>query len=83
MTQHDSQKAGMTRPTRNRVRLIVTLTLLGLIVLISLQNIRPAEVSVLFWNFRMPLIVVIILSYAVGLIVGWLWWPFTRSDQRQ
>jgi uncharacterized integral membrane protein len=48
-------------------------------VLIGLQNIRAAEVSVLFWTFQMPLIVVIVLSYAVGVIVGWLWWPFTRG----
>lgn len=83
MTQHDSQNAATPGSTRNRMRLIVTLTLLGLIVLVALQNIRPAEVSVLFWTFQMPLIVVIILSYAVGLIVGWLWWPFARSGQRQ
>lgn len=74
----------MTSHTRARIRWIVTLTLLGLIALIGLQNIREAEVSVLFWNFRMPLIVVIVLSYAVGVIVGWLWWPFgaARSEHR-
>ena len=68
---------------RSRIRLIVTLTLLGLVMVIGLQNIRDAEVSVLFWTFQMPLIVVIVLSYAVGMIVGWLWWPFTRSAQRR
>jgi uncharacterized integral membrane protein len=73
----------VTTPTRSRIRWIVTLTLLGLVLLIGLQNIRVAEVSVLFWNFRMPLIVVIVLSYAIGVIVGWLWWPFTRSGHRR
>jgi uncharacterized integral membrane protein len=75
----------MTQLTRARIRWIVTFALLGLIALVGLQNIREAEVSVLFWNFRMPLIVVIVLSYAVGLIVGWLWWPFgaARSEHRQ
>jgi uncharacterized integral membrane protein len=69
----------MTTSTRARIRWIVTLTLLGLIVLVGLQNIREAEISVLFWTFRMPLIVVIVLSYAAGVVVGWLWWPFTTS----
>ena len=75
------QHSEVTPPARSRIRLIVTLTLLGLVALIGLQNIREAEVSVLFWNFQMPLIVVIVLSYAVGMIVGWLWWPFTRPAQ--
>lgn len=65
-------------PTRTRIRWIVSVTLVGLIVLVGLQNIRETDVSVLFWTFQMPLIVVIVLSYAVGMIVGWLWWPFTR-----
>ncbi len=73
----------VTTPARSRIRWIVTLVLLGLVVLIGLQNIRVAEVSVLFWNFQMPLIVVIVLSYAVGVTVGWLWWPFTRSGHRR
>lgn len=79
MTDRHSQAT----PARSRIRWIVTLTLLGLVVLIGLQNIRAAEVGVLFWTFQMPLIVVIVLSYAVGMIVGWLWWPFTRSAQRR
>ena len=66
---------------RARIKWIVTLTLLGLIAVIGLQNIQEATISVLFWTFRLPLIVVIVLSYAVGVVVGWLWWPFTvRSD---
>ncbi len=80
MTESQSQ---VTPPARSRIRWIVTLTLVGLVVLIGLQNIREAEVSVLFWTFSMPLIVVIVLSYAVGMIVGWLWWPFTRPGQRR
>lgn len=78
MTDQHSQAA-----PRSRIRLIVTLTLLGLVVLVGLQNIRDTEISVLFWTFQMPLIVVIVLSYAVGMVVGWLWWPFTRSTQRR
>lgn len=75
-----NQHSEVTTPHRSRIRWIVTLTLLGLVALIGLQNIREAEVSVLFWNFQMPLIVVIVLSYAIGMVVGWLWWPFTRAS---
>lgn len=80
MNGQDSQTTGSTRA---RIRWVVTLTLLALIVVIGLQNIRAAEISVLFWTFQMPLIVVIVLSYALGVVVGWLWWPFTRSNQRR
>jgi uncharacterized integral membrane protein len=73
----------MTSPTRSRIKWFVVLGLLGLVVLVGLQNIQQATISVLFWTFEMPLIVVIVLSYAVGLIVGWLWWPFDdwRAEQ--
>jgi uncharacterized integral membrane protein len=72
----------MTELTRARIKRFATLALLGLVVLIALQNIQEATVSVLFWTMRLPVIVVIVLSYAVGLIVGWLYWPFRskRSD---
>ena len=75
----------MTSPTRARIKWFFTLTLLGLIGLVGLQNIQEATLSVLFWTFQLPLIVVIILSYGIGLIVGWLWWPFSdwRSEQRR
>lgn len=75
------QHSDVKTPARSRIRLIVTLTLLGLIAIIGLQNLRDADVSVLFWTFQMPLIVVIVLSYAIGMVVGWLWWPFTRSSE--
>lgn len=72
----------MTDQTRARIKWFVTLALLGLVGLFALQNIQEATVSVLFWTIRLPLIVVIVLGYAVGLIVGWLYWPFRsrRSD---
>ena len=79
----ESSRMPVTSPTRARIRWFVTLALLGLIILVSLQNIDETTVSVLFWTFRMPLIIVIILSYGIGLIVGWLWWPFVRSEARE
>ena len=41
-------------------------------------------VTVLLWTFDLPLVVVMMGSYAIGLIVGWLWWPFSerRSEER-
>lgn len=69
----------MTSSSRVRIKWIVTLTLLGLVALIGLQNIQAATVSVLLWTFSLPLIVVIVLSYAVGVVVGWLWWPFSAA----
>jgi len=75
----------MTSPTRARIKWFFTLTLLGLIALIGLQNIPAVTISVLLWTFELPLVVVIVLSYAVGLVVGWLWWPFSnqRSEEQR
>ena len=75
----------MTSPTRARIKWFLTLTLLGLIAIIGLQNIPAVTISVLLWTFELPLVVVIVVSYAVGLVVGWLWWPFSvrRSEEQR
>ena len=59
--------------------------LLCIIALVGLQNIPMVTVSVLLWTFELPLVVVIVASYGVGLVVGWLWWPFSdrRSEERR
>lgn len=67
-----------------RISWYVSLALLALVVLFALQNIQEATVTVLAWTFRMPLIIVIMLSFAIGIIVGWIYpfRPFGHDGER-
>ena len=77
---------GMPTPDTGRVargrvaipwRLVAALVLLGLIVTFALQNTKSVDVNLLFWDFGIPLIVVItatmVISVLFGDIIGW-WW---------
>lgn len=44
--------------------------------LFAIQNLQEAPVTVLAWTIRPPLVVVIIVSFALGVIVGWVYRPF-------
>ena len=56
----------------NRNKLIVSLVLLGLVVLFTLQNTQVVEVRLLFWTLSMSRVLLIFLLLAVGAILGWL-----------
>ena len=54
------------------VRLIVAAALGGCLVLFALQNLARVELNVLFWSFEARRFVVIGISFAIGVAVGWL-----------
>lgn len=41
-------------------------------VVIMLQNLAPASFQMLFWNWEIPLIYIIVGAVAVGFGCGWL-----------
>ncbi len=41
------------------------------IVLLSIQNLDSVNVSFLTWSMSLPKIVLILLSYILGMITGW------------
>lgn len=63
------------QPTKAKVGRYISLALLALVVLFALQNIQETTVTVFAWSYSMPLIIVIMVSFAIGIIVGWIY-PF-------
>lgn len=66
-------------------RLVAALTLFGLIVIFALQNTRSVDVSFLFWDFGIPLIVVIVGTMTVAVVFGDLldmWWKRRKRKHR-
>jgi len=56
----------------NRAKMTLSLVLLGLVVLFTLQNTQVVEVHLLFWKISMSRVLMIFLVLAVGAILGWV-----------
>ena len=60
------------RKPRPRARHIIGFVLIGLLVLVAVLNFDLTSVDLLFRKIKLPLIVVIGASGAVGFAIGWL-----------
>ena len=56
----------------NRSRLIVSLVLVAIMVIFTLQNTQVVEVRLLFWKLSMSRVLLIFLLLAVGAVLGWM-----------
>jgi uncharacterized integral membrane protein len=67
-------------------RLVSALAVFGIIVIFALQNTQSVDVNFLFWDFGIPLIVVItatmVLSVVFGDMIDW-WWRRRKKRKRQ
>lgn len=57
--------------TLSRIRIWLALALAAFLALFALQNMAAVEITVLFWTFESRRFVVIGLSFAIGLAIGW------------
>ncbi|HEX6781137.1 MAG TPA: LapA family protein [Solirubrobacterales bacterium] len=60
-------------------------TLVALVLVVALQNSQEVSFEVLTASFQAPLIVVILLAVAIGILIGYvapLVWRHRREDQR-
>jgi uncharacterized integral membrane protein len=67
---------------RMRVRTVVILVLLLLSLVVVVQNTEVVSVRLLFWDLVMSRIILLALSIAVGVIIGFLLGrPWRRQAQ--
>ena len=89
-----TQGSGIPTPDTGRVspdgiafpwRLVTALILFGLIVIFALQNTGSVDVNFLFWNFGIPLIVVIVGTMVVSVVFGDMidWWWRRRKKKHK
>ena len=64
--------AESARKFYGNLKLFFAAVLGALLLLFAIQNTAQVELSVLFWTFEARRIVVISLSFLVGLAIGWL-----------
>lgn len=73
--EHTGEIATM-QTTFAAVRRWAALVPVAVAALFAIQNLQEAPVTVLAWTFRPPLVVVIIVSFALGVVMGWIYRPF-------
>jgi len=54
------------------LKLIIGLTLIGLVVLFVVQNATVVEIRLLLWTLSMSRALLIFFVLAVGVVVGWI-----------
>lgn len=62
-----------------KLKTIIWLIILVLVVMFAFQNTKPSTLSVYFWSFESPLIIVILFSLAIGFLAG----IFLRNIRRE
>lgn len=55
-----------------KAKMILGLTLLGLVALFTLQNTEVVELRFLWWQFAMSRVLMFLLIFAIGLLAGLL-----------
>lgn len=55
-----------------QIRHIAALVLLGLVILVAVQNVEAVDVNFLMWTFTSPRVLLLFAVFAAGAIVGWL-----------
>lgn len=53
-------------------RLVIALTLVGLLIIFTLQNTESIGVKVLFWDFEASGAIFVFMLVAAGILVGWV-----------
>ena len=54
-----------------KTKLVITIILLILTAVIIFQNTVPVFLNILFWGFEASLIILLLLVFLIGLIIGY------------
>jgi putative membrane protein len=65
-----------------KIKLVIGLILMGLVVVVALQNAEIVTVRFLFWQFSLPQALMSLASMAVGVVAGLLLGTVSRARSR-
>jgi uncharacterized integral membrane protein len=55
-----------------RFTLVVALIIVVFVALFALQNSQVVQVGIFLWRFEGPMVIVLLVTFAVGILSGWL-----------
>ncbi len=53
-------------------KLIVISVLVGLLLILIIQNTQNVSLNIFFWNIMMPQIILVLILFALGFVIGFL-----------
>ncbi|MBP1748665.1 MAG: hypothetical protein H6Q52_1204 [Deltaproteobacteria bacterium] len=62
-------------------KLIVILVLVGLLLILIIQNVQNISLNIFFWNIMMPQVILVLILFALGFVIGFLAAKMKRSKQ--
>jgi len=65
-----------------KARIAISLILLLLVVLFTLQNIEVVTITFILWQFSLPRALSILLVLAIGTIAAWILHSLSRRGQQ-
>jgi len=61
--------------------LIIVSLIVVLVLVFAVQNLSPNQVQFLGWDWYVPTIVLLLITFVVGLIAGWILAAFGKRRQ--
>jgi uncharacterized integral membrane protein len=55
------------------VKNVTMILIVGIIIVLSAQNTQPATITFFFWEFSIPLIILIYILLIMGFLLGYLY----------
>lgn len=53
-------------------KLITSLIIIGIIVILIIQNAAVVDIHILFWTIKMSRVLLMFILLAIGIVAGWL-----------
>ena len=69
--------------TARKIKTGILIVLAVVLAVIFLQNLADTPVQLLFWNVRLPLIVLLLIVAVAGFLIGWLIARMGRGRNRK
>lgn len=64
------------------IGMIVTAVILVGLAVFVIQNMEPTPVEFLFFSASLPLWLVVVVSVALGVVLGWIWRWMSRRRKK-
>jgi uncharacterized integral membrane protein len=68
---------------RIRIRVMAGIVVVGLLVTFALQNWQEAQLRFLGWHRQLPLSIICLTIYVLGMFTGWALFSFLGRSFRQ
>lgn len=62
---------------------IIVLILIGLLIIISIQNVEPIKIEILFWSTKISKLLLLILVLVIGIFTGILFSGVKKKQKEE